>query len=182
MATHLRTEIVVDALQMSVARSNPAPGLVHHSDHGVQYTSLSFGKHLEEKEFLPSIGKVGSAYDNTLAESFVATLNEDRVFLRISLADAAGCEDSDLRVHRGLLQHEKEALCLRISESRRVRAGYTTEGRRCLTETCLPIRGKSSFCGLEPCSIAISLVRLCWWTAGWFGRCSGRCAGGEIGS
>jgi putative transposase len=49
MATHLRTELVVDALQMAIARHKPAPGLVHHSDRGAQYTSLSFGKRLEER-------------------------------------------------------------------------------------------------------------------------------------
>ncbi len=74
MATHLRTELVVDALQMAIARRKPAPGLVHHSDRGVQYTSLSFGKRLEDQGVLPSMGRVGSAYDNALAESFIATL------------------------------------------------------------------------------------------------------------
>lgn len=49
MATHLRTELVVDALQMAIARRKPAPGLVHHSDRGVQYTSLSFGKRLQDE-------------------------------------------------------------------------------------------------------------------------------------
>ncbi|MBA2712993.1 MAG: DDE-type integrase/transposase/recombinase [Rubrobacteraceae bacterium] len=74
MATHLKTELVVDALQMAITRRKPAPGLVHHSDRGVQYTSVSFGKRLEDEGFLPSMGRVGSAYDNALAESFLATL------------------------------------------------------------------------------------------------------------
>ena len=74
MATHLRTELVIDALQMAIARRKPAPGLVHHSDRGVQYTSLSFGKRLEDEGVVPSMGRAGSAYDNALAESFVATL------------------------------------------------------------------------------------------------------------
>ena len=77
MATHLRTELVVDALQMAIARRKLAPGLVHHSDRGVQYTSLSFGKRLEAEGLLPSMGRVGSAYDNALAESFVATLKTE---------------------------------------------------------------------------------------------------------
>src|SRR5215208_1218563 len=42
MATHLRTQLLVDAWQMAIARRKPAPGLVHHSDRGVHYTSLSF--------------------------------------------------------------------------------------------------------------------------------------------
>ncbi len=80
MATHLRTEIVVDALQMAIARRKPAPGLVHHSDRGVQYTSLSFSKRLQDEGFLPSMGRVGSAYDNALAESFVATLKTELLY------------------------------------------------------------------------------------------------------
>jgi putative transposase len=80
MATHLRTEIVVDALQMAIARRKPAPGLVHHSDRGVQYTSLSFGKRLEDEGLLPSMGRVGCAYDNALAESFVATLKTELLY------------------------------------------------------------------------------------------------------
>ncbi len=80
MATHLRTELVVDALQMAIARRKPAPGLVHHSDRGVQYTSLSFGKRLEDGGLLPSMGRVGSAYDHALAESFVATLKTELLY------------------------------------------------------------------------------------------------------
>jgi putative transposase len=57
MATHLRTELVVDALQMAIARRKPSPGLVHHSDRGVQYTSLSFGKRLEDEGLLLSMGR-----------------------------------------------------------------------------------------------------------------------------
>jgi len=80
MATHLRTELVVDALRMAIARRKPAPGLVHHSDRGVQYTSLSFGKKLEDEGLVPSMGRVGSAYDNALAESFVATLRTELLY------------------------------------------------------------------------------------------------------
>ncbi len=80
MAPHMRSELVVDALQMAIARRKPAPGLVHHSDRGVQYTSLSFGKKLEDEGLVPSMGRVGSAYDNALAESFVATLKTELLY------------------------------------------------------------------------------------------------------
>lgn len=53
--------------------------LVHHSDRGVQYTALSFGKRLEEVGIVPSLGRVGSALDNAISESFVATLKVDFV-------------------------------------------------------------------------------------------------------
>ena len=56
MASHLKTELVIDALQMAIARRKPAPGLVHHSDRGVQYTSLSFGKKLGDESLVPSMG------------------------------------------------------------------------------------------------------------------------------
>jgi putative transposase len=80
MESHLRTELVVDALQMALWRRRPSAGLIHHSDQGVQYTSLSFGKKLEEADLVPSMGRVGSAYDNSMAESFVATLKTELLY------------------------------------------------------------------------------------------------------
>jgi putative transposase len=79
MESHLRTELVVDALRMAVWRRRPAPGLIHHSDQGVQYTSLSFSKRLEQVGIIPSMGRVGSALDNAISESFVATLKSELV-------------------------------------------------------------------------------------------------------
>lgn len=79
MEDHLRTEIVVDALQMAVWRRKPAPGLVHHSDQGVQYTALSFAERLREVGITPSMGRTGSALDNAMAESFVSTLKAELV-------------------------------------------------------------------------------------------------------
>jgi putative transposase len=82
MATHLRAELVVDALEMAVWRRKPAAGLVHHSDRGVQYTALSFGKRLEETGIIPSMGRAGSALDNAVSESFVSTLKCELVHRR----------------------------------------------------------------------------------------------------
>jgi putative transposase len=79
MEDHLRTEIVVDALQMAVWRRKPAPGLVHHSDQGVQYTALSFAQRLREVGITPSMGRSGTALDNAMAESFVSTLKAELV-------------------------------------------------------------------------------------------------------
>ncbi len=73
MATHLRTELVVDALQMAIRQRN-AEGVIHHSDQGCQYTSIAFGKRCEQLGVRPSTGSVGDAYDNAMAESFFATL------------------------------------------------------------------------------------------------------------
>jgi putative transposase len=77
MADHLRSELVIDALNMALWRRNPAPGLIHHSDRGSQYTSISFAQRLEEADILPSMGSVADPYDNALAESFVATLKRE---------------------------------------------------------------------------------------------------------
>jgi putative transposase len=74
---HLRTELVTEALEMAVYRRRPSDGLVHHSDQGSQYTSLAFGHRLEESGIAPSMGSVGDAYDNALAESFFATLETE---------------------------------------------------------------------------------------------------------
>jgi putative transposase len=77
MATHMRTELVVDALEMALWRRNPAAGLIHHTDRGAQYTALSFGKRLEEAGVVPSMGRAGSALDNAISESFVASLKTE---------------------------------------------------------------------------------------------------------
>lgn len=81
MATHLRTELVVDALQMALWRRNPDVGLIHHTDRGVQYTALSFSKRLEEAGIVASMGRVGSALDNAISESFVASLKCELLLL-----------------------------------------------------------------------------------------------------
>jgi putative transposase len=74
MADHLRTELVLDALDMAIAQRQPAAGLVHHTDHGCQYTSLAFGRRLQQAGLVASMGTVGDALDNAVAESFFATL------------------------------------------------------------------------------------------------------------
>ena len=73
MANHLRTELVLDALEMAIHQRKPL-SVIHHSDRGSQYTSLAFGKRCREARVRPSMGSVGDAYDNALCESFFATL------------------------------------------------------------------------------------------------------------
>lgn len=77
MANHLRAELVTDALEMALWRRNPPSGVIHHSDRGSQYTALSFGERLKEAGIFPSMGRVGSALDNAMAESFVSTLKAE---------------------------------------------------------------------------------------------------------
>jgi putative transposase len=74
MAEHLRTELVLDALDMAIAQRQPGAGLIHHSDHGCQPTSFAYGRRLAASELVASMGNVGDALDNAVAESFFATL------------------------------------------------------------------------------------------------------------
>jgi putative transposase len=73
METHLRTELVLAALDMAVAQRRPT-NVIHHSDQGCQYTSVAFGHRCRAVGVRPSMGSVGDAYDNALCESFFATL------------------------------------------------------------------------------------------------------------
>jgi putative transposase len=73
MDTHMRTSLVLSALQMAVAQRTPH-GTIHHSDQGSQYTSLAFGEHCRAAGIATSMGSVGDCYDNAMAESFFATL------------------------------------------------------------------------------------------------------------
>jgi putative transposase len=73
MGAHLRTELVLAALENAVAQRRPKE-VIHHSDQGCQYTSLAFGSRCAALGVRPSMGSVGDAYDNAMAESFFATL------------------------------------------------------------------------------------------------------------
>ncbi len=73
MGTNLKTDLVLAALQMATTQRRPQ-SVIHHSDHGCQYTSLAFGKRCRELGVVPSHGSTGDCYDNAMAESFFATL------------------------------------------------------------------------------------------------------------
>jgi len=73
MATHLRTELVLDAMNMAVWQRRPER-VIHHSDQGTQYTSIAFGLRCKEVGVRPSMGFVGDCYDNAMCESFFASL------------------------------------------------------------------------------------------------------------
>lgn len=75
IADHARSELVVDALQMSIWRRQPPEGqTIAHSDHGTQYTSWAFGRRLRSAGLLGSMGSIGDCFDNSVAESFFGTL------------------------------------------------------------------------------------------------------------
>lgn len=77
MAHHLQAELVLSALDMALKNRHPSQNLIHHSDHGSQYTSLAFSERLEQTDILGSMGSVGDALDNAAAESFFATLQTE---------------------------------------------------------------------------------------------------------
>jgi putative transposase len=79
MADHMRTELVVDALQMALQRRRPDPGLIHHSDQGSQFVSLAFGQKARDAGIAVSMGSKGDCYDNSVAESFFATIKKELV-------------------------------------------------------------------------------------------------------
>jgi putative transposase len=84
MATHLRTSLVVAALDMAITQRRPQ-AVIHHSDQGCQYTAIEFGHRCREANVRPSMGSVGDCYDNAMCESFFATLEcelLDRVTLQ----------------------------------------------------------------------------------------------------
>jgi transposase InsO family protein len=91
MASHMRSELVIDALKMAVAAcGGNVGGVVFHSDRGSQYTSAAFAEVCDEHKIQRSMGRVGSSYDNALAESFWQGLKRevmhDRLFLTIRQA------------------------------------------------------------------------------------------------
>jgi len=79
MADHMRSELVLDALAMALEHRRPEPGLIHHSDQGSQYVSLTFGQTARAAGIAQSMGSRGDCFDNAVAESFFATLKKELV-------------------------------------------------------------------------------------------------------
>ena len=79
LATHMRAELVLDALEMANGLRRPGAGLIAHSDRGSQYTSIRYTDRLDEIGAAPSVGSRGDAYDNAMAEAWVATFKSELV-------------------------------------------------------------------------------------------------------
>lgn len=80
MADHMRTELVGAAVDMAVRNGRLQPGCIMHSDRGAQYTSTEYREKLTELGLRHSVGRTGQCWDNALAESFFATLKNERVY------------------------------------------------------------------------------------------------------
>ena len=85
LAPHMRTTLVLDALRMALHQRGPGADvcLVHHSDRGSQYTSIDYSQELADHRVLASVGSVGDAYDNALAESFVDSFKTELIADRV---------------------------------------------------------------------------------------------------
>lgn len=89
----LEASLAVEALQMALDNRNPSPGLVHHSDRGVQYASLNYTGLLKEHHVTISMSRKGNPYDNAKCESFMKTLKYDEVYRQEyrDLGEARSC-------------------------------------------------------------------------------------------
>ncbi len=110
VANHLRTDLVLEALNVALWQRRPA-SVVQHSDQGSQHTSYAFGKRYRGMRAAPSMGSVGDCFDNAMAESFFATLEceliDRRVFrtqaeARMAIFEYIGGWYNPHRCHSGL--------------------------------------------------------------------------------
>jgi putative transposase len=142
LAAHMRTTLVLDALRMALGTRAPGAdvALVHHSDRGSQYTSIDYTQTLTDHGVLASVGSVGDAYDNALAESFVDSfkteLTSDRIWqtraqLELAVVEYIGWFNH-ARLHESLGDlppAEFEAHALRAQAAPHAVAGQTIHGR-----------------------------------------------------
>ena len=77
LANHMRTSLVIDALDMARAHGRVAAGALVHSDHGTQYTSAAFTAYCTEAGVIQSMGRTGVCWDNAVAETFFASLKNE---------------------------------------------------------------------------------------------------------
>ena len=114
LATSMRTSLVLDALRMALSRRTTGADveLVHHSDAGSQYTSSDFQQVLDDHRVLASIGSVGDAYDNAMAESFVDTFKTELITDRVFKTH----RQLELAVIRWVAWYNSERLCERIGD------------------------------------------------------------------
>lgn len=82
LSRQIDTQLTLDALEMALSQRQPAPGLIHHSDQGIQYASGAYVARLEQAGILVSMSAKGNPYDNAKAESFFKTLKREEVYLQ----------------------------------------------------------------------------------------------------
>jgi putative transposase len=80
MADHLRAQLCIDALSMAIEKRRPDPGLLHHSDRGVQYACQAYRSFLDRQQIEASMSRPGNCYDNAVMESFFGTLKTELIY------------------------------------------------------------------------------------------------------
>jgi putative transposase len=131
LATHIKTELPLDALEMAIWRRNAKlDGLIHHSDRGSQYTSIRYSERLDDAGIAPSVGSVGDSYDNAMAETTIGLYKTELIYRKGAWRTPEQVELATLewidwwnnsRLHEGIgyvSPAEKEAMyyCENISE------------------------------------------------------------------
>lgn len=94
MASHMRAELAIDALDMAVAHRNPGTGLIFHSDRGIQYASGAFREKLKQYRMVQSMSRKGDCWDNAPIESFFSTLKMEEVFIHKKYQTKEGARKS----------------------------------------------------------------------------------------
>jgi putative transposase len=111
LADHMRTSLVVDALQMAIAHGHVEPGAIFHSDRGAQYSSTAFARFCTGYGVVTSVGRTGVCWDNAAAESFFAALKNEmyhrehfptRARARFAVADYIEVFYNRIRLHSSL--------------------------------------------------------------------------------
>ena len=116
----LAASLAIAALEKAVAERQPPPGLVHHSDRGVQYASRDYVAILRKHQMLPSMSRPANPYDNASCESFMKTLKHEEIYANeYSDRRSLACQHRGL--HRALLQLLPASFSARLSAARGVR-------------------------------------------------------------
>ena len=100
LSPSLRSAVALDAVQQAIEARKPLPGLVHHSDRGVQYACLEYTELLHRHGMVLSMSRAGNPYDNARCESFLKTLKQEEIYCR-EYRDL-----EDLRIHSGAFMED----------------------------------------------------------------------------
>ena len=142
LAQHLGASLAVQALRMALTERRPAPGLIHHSDRGIQYACADYLTLLADHGVQPSMSRVGNPYDNAKAESFMKTLKQEQVrgndwrdleALRADLATFFDITYNHRRLHSALRYQTPAAFEQQLLSAKKPEASTELTGARELT-------------------------------------------------